>query len=349
MLSKETVEMQYRKLGSSDLEISPVMLGTWAMGGWLWGGTGKNRSEEAILASIDTGINCIDTAPVYGFGLSEEIVGKAIKHRERDRLIIATKCGLVWDDRPGAARFFDTSDNSGNALSVKRCLRKDSIIRECEKSLTRLGIDVIDLYQCHWPHAGTPIAESIDALTTLREQGKIRAFGVSNYSLTDLQQCVDHGGVASNQPKYSLLSREVEEDILPFCLQNRIGTIAYSPMEMGLLTGKITMDYELPEGDTRKQRPWFQPEKRRQVLNALDPVKPIADKYGATLAQLAIAWIFSQPGVTAAIVGARNPEQAKSNALAAELELAPEDIQSIRAVFAPLELDEAFDVAKVKR
>jgi len=341
--------MKYGELGNSQLEVSRVMLGTWAMGGWLWGGTEKNRSEEAILASIDAGINCIDTAPVYGFGLSEEIVGKAIKHRDRDKLVIATKCGLVWDDRSGATPFFDTTDNSGKRLCVRRCLRKESILKECEESLRRLDVDVIDLYQCHWPHAETPISESMEALIALRDQGKVRAFGVSNYPAGELQQCVDNGGIASDQPKYSLLSREAEAEILPFCLQHDIGVIAYSPMEMGLLTGKITMDYELPDNDTRKQRPWFQPEKRRQVLDALEQVRPVARKHDATLAQVAVAWILSQPGVTAAIVGARNPEQAESNALAARIELASEDIQAVREVFEPLVLDEPFDVAKVKR
>ncbi len=220
---REVNGMNYRKLGNSELEVSPVMLGSWAMGGWLWGGTERNRSEEAILASIDAGINGIDTAPVYGFGLSEEIVGKAIKHRDRDRLIVATKCGLVWDDRAGATPFFDTTDNSGKRLSVRRCLRKESIVKECEESL------------------------------------------------------------------------------------------------------------------------------RRQVLDALEQVRPIAERYDATLAQVAVAWIFSQPGATAAIVGARNPDQAKSNALAADIELAAEDVEAIRSIFEPLVLDEPFDVAKVKR
>ncbi len=341
--------MQYRTLGNSDIEVSPVVLGTWALGGWLWGGTAKNRSEEAILAAIDAGINCIDTAPIYGFGLSEEIVGKAIKHRDRDKLIVATKCGLVWDGRPGATPFFDTTDNAGNRQSVRRCLRKESITRECEASLKRLGVDVIDLYQCHWPHAETPIAESMEALVALRDRGKIRTFGVSNYSADELRQCVENGGVASDQPKYSLLSREAEADVLPFCLEHDIGVVAYSPMEMGLLTGKITMDYELPDDDTRKRRPWFQPDKRRQVLDALELVRPIAAKHDATLAQVAVAWIFSQPGVTAAIVGARNPDQAESNARAADLVLSTGDIQAIREIFEPLVLDEPFDVAKVRR
>lgn len=325
------------------------MLGTWAIGGWLWGGTEKNKSEEAILASIDAGINCIDTAPVYGFGLSEEIVGRAVKKRDRDKLVIATKCGLIWDDRPDSTFYFETSDNDGKRINVNRCLKKDSIIGECEQSLRTLDIDCIDLYQTHWPHHEVPFSETIEALTTLRDQGKIRYFGVSNYNAEDLKECVECGGVTSNQPKYSLLSREVEADTLPFCLEHNIGVLAYSSMEMGLLTGKITMDYELPEDDTRHNRPWFQPDKRREVLDALEGVRPIAEKYGATLGQLSVAWIFSQPAITAAIVGARNPEQAESNAQAADIKLEQDDIDAIRAIFEKLELDEPYDPAKVKR
>lgn len=340
--------MNYRKLGNSEIKISPIVLGTWALGGWLWGGTNKNQPESAILASIDHGINCIDTAPAYGFGLSEELVGKAIKGR-RDEVIIATKCGLIWDDRPGSTFFFDTTDNNGKHLSVKRCLTKESILKECDASLSRFNIDVIDLYQCHWPHYETPIAETMDALNSLKDQGKIRAFGVSNFSVQQLQQCVDCGGISSNQPKYSLLSREIEDDILPFCYENNIGTLAYSTMEMGLLTGKITMEYHLQDNDTRSSRPWFQPEKRREVLDAIAKLSPMMEKHDATPGQIAAAWIFSQPGVTAALVGARNPEQAVSNARAAQIELSDGDLAFIRKIFTPLRLDEPFDVAKAKR
>lgn len=340
--------MNYKKLGRSDIEISPVTMGTWALGGWLWGGTEHNDAESAILASIDAGINCIDTAPAYGFGLSEELVGKAIK-KHRDKLIIATKCGLVWDNRPGSSFFFDTKDNNGKDIKVHRCLRKDSIIRECDESLARLGIDVIDLYQCHWPHTETPIEETMDALSTLKDRGKIRAFGVSNFSVAQLQECIKYGRIDSNQPKYSLLSREIEADVLPFSIQNGIGSLAYSPMEMGLLTGKIKLDHVFSGDDTRKTRPWFQHDNMKKALTALDMIKPIAEKHSATLGQISVAWIFSQPGITSALVGARNREQALSNAHAANIALDSQDLAFIREVFKPLKLDEPFDPSKAKR
>jgi methylglyoxal reductase len=341
--------MEARKLGSSELEISPVVLGTWALGGWLWGGTDETLARSAITAALDAGVTCIDTAPVYGFGLSESLVGEAIKGR-RDRVLLATKCGLVWDERKGTTPFFDTKQNDGTPMAVKRCLRKRSILEECDESLQRLGTDVIDLYQCHWPDPGTPFEDAADALTTLKDQGKIRAFGVSNFTVEGLEDVISLGAMpASNQPKYSLLSRDIERDALPFCHANNIGCLAYSPMEMGLLTGRIGMDHVFQGDDTRPSRPWFFPENRIHVLDALDQIHPVAEKYGITLAQLAVAWIHNQPGMTAAIVGARNPEQAQSNAHAGRITLSPEDIEFIRSVFEPLELDTPYDPATAKR
>lgn len=340
--------MKTRKLGKSDIEVSPVILGTWALGGWLWGGTEKNKAEQAINASIDTGINCIDTAPVYGFGLSEELVGHSIRGK-RSKVLIATKCGLVWDDRKGSTTFFESKDNHGKPIKVNRCLRKESIFRECDDSLRRLGIDVIDIYQCHWPDPETPVEETVEAFSVLKEKGKIRAFGVSNFSVTQMESWLKFGPLASDQPKYSLLSRDIETDVLPFCNKNNIGVICYSPMEMGILAGKIGMDNVFPDNDTRKNRPWFQPEKRQEVLNALDKVRPIAEKYNTTLGNIAVAWAFHQPGVTAAIVGARDGEQAKCNAAAANISLSQEDLSVIRAAFSPLQLDEPYDPAKAKR
>ncbi len=341
--------MKLRKLGQSELEISPVILGTWAIGGWLWGGTDRNDADGAIAASLDAGVNCIDTAPVYGFGLSEKLVGQAIKGR-RDSVIVATKCGLVWDDRPGTTPFFDTTLSDGEPVFVKRCLRKKSILAECDASLQRLGIDVIDLYQCHWPDPGTPFEDTVDAMITLKDQGKIRAYGVSNFSVEQLNTCVELGACpASNQPKYSLLSQEIEADVLPFCREHNIGCLAYSPMEMGLLTGKITMDHTFDGDDTRPSRPWFLPENRRRVLDALDTVRPIAKKYDVSLSQLAITWVLSQSGCTAAVVGARNREQAESNARAGSVDLKQEDLARIRSVFEPLKLAEPYDPSKAKR
>ena len=341
--------MKLQKLGNSELEISPVIVGTWALGGWLWGSSERNDADGAIGAAVEAGINCIDTAPVYGFGLSEQLVGNAIKNN-RSNLIIATKCGLVWDDRPGGTDFFDTKNNSGEPVTIRRNLRKESILTECDESLRRLGIDVIDLYQCHWPDPDTPIDYTIEALLILKDKGKIREFGISNFSPAQIQELIERGITpASNQPKYSLLSREIEADVLPFCRKNNIGCIAYSPMEMGLLTGKITNETEFPENDTRRNRPWFQPENRKPALAALEQIKPIAEKHNITPAQLSIAWARNQPGITAAIVGCRNKKQAQSNAEAATINLPQEDLEKIRKIFETIKLDAPFDPATAKR
>lgn len=341
--------MELRKLGNSELEISPVILGTWAFGGWLWGGTAKNQPAETIAASLDAGVNCIDTAPVYGFGLSEELVAKSIK-QNRDKFIIATKCGLVWDDRPGTTFFFDTQDNAGMPLTVYRCLRKESILKECDASLKRLGIDEIDLYQCHWPDSGTPIDDTIEALLELKQKGKIREFGVSNFSAVQAEEMVSKGAQpVSNQLKYSFLSRETEAEDIPYCRTHNIGVICYSPLEQGLLTGKISMDTEFPEGDMRQNRPWFEHDNRQLALAALAELEPLIQKYDASLAQLIIAATNQLPGMTGAIVGARNAKQAKMNAGGGRIVIDQEDFLRITAVFEPLRLAEPYDPAKAKR
>ncbi|MFC1497582.1 aldo/keto reductase [Verrucomicrobiota bacterium] len=322
------------------MNVSPVALGAWALGGWRWGGKEKNRPEDTVRASIDAGINLIDTAPVYGFGFSEEVVGQAIQGH-RDKVLIATKCGIVWDDRPGAEKHFDTFDNDGNPVSLCRCLRKESVFQECDDSLKRLGIDVIDIYQCHWPDPNTPVEETIDALITLQDKGKIREYGVSNFTADQMEECLKYGVIASDQPKYSLLTRDIEDEILPFCIENDIGIIAYSPMENGLLTGKITVDQEFPDGDLRNDKPWFKPENRQNAITALNKIRPVAEKYNATLGQIALAWVFSQPGITSAIAGARNGEQAKSNAQAARILLEDKDIEEIKKIFEFVSLNQA--------
>ncbi len=326
--------MNLRQLGSSDLKVSPVFFGAWALGGWYWGGTDDARAVEAIHASIDAGVHCIDTAPVYGFGHSEEIVGRAIRDR-RDRVVLATKCGLRWDIEQGE-NYFKTS-HAGASYTVFRNLRKDSIILECERSLQRLGTDVIDLYQCHWPDKTTPLEESMDALLSLRQQGKIRAIGVSNFTPAMLEECLRHGPIASDQPEYSLLQRGIEDDIVPFCRAHAIGLIIYKPIMQGLLTGKVTLDRAFPQDDFRGHNAWFKPDNRARVLDALRQIQPIADAHNATLAQLVIAWTIRQPGITSAIVGARTAEQARENARAAALVLTDEQDRTIRAVFEALD------------
>jgi len=327
--------MEYRRLGNSDLEISRVILGTWALGGWMWGGTEQNDPINTIRAAFDRGITTIDTAPIYGFGLSEELVGKAIRG-VRDQVVIATKFGMRWDLEEGEY-WFDTETLDGKAVRVYKCARKKSILEECDRSLQRLGVDVIDLYQCHWPDKTTPVGETIEALLELQEKGKIRWFGVSNFDVPLMQECLKHGRITSLQPPYSLLRRDIEKDVLPFCQRENIGAIVYSPMYRGLLTGKIIPGYRFGPGDTRAKDPWFQGERLQKVKVVIDRVlRPIAETHGATPAQAAVAWCLAQPGVTGAIVGARTPEQALANARAADLHLSEEEVKTIGDAFAEL-------------
>lgn len=326
--------MELRKLGKSELEVPVIIFGAWAIGGWLWGGTDDKKAVAAIHKALDLGMTCIDTAPVYGFGHSEEIVGRAIKGR-RSEAIIATKCGLRWDSDIGEF-FFETEDNRGKPLKIYRNLKKDSIRKECELSLKRFGVDVIDLYQCHWPDSTTPLDETMEALLRLKEEGKIRAIGVSNFTTEMMKACLEYGDVASDQPKYNLLFRDIEKDILPFCKKHDIGLIVYGTLGQGLLTGKVTMERKFPPSDLRIDQPWFKPRDRRRVLDTLEKVRPIAREHEKTLAQLSINWVISELGVTSAIVGARNPDQVIENAGASDFKLSEEERRIIKGHFEAL-------------
>jgi aryl-alcohol dehydrogenase-like predicted oxidoreductase len=238
---------------------------------------------------------------------------------------------LVWPPRTGRTYF---TDEDGDAIC--RNLEPESIIRECEASLQRLQTDVIDVYQCHWPDAGVPIEDTMSALLKLKDQGKIRAIGVSNFSVEQMAECLKYGPLHSDQPQYNMLERSIETDILPFCRENDIGIIAYSPLGRGILTGKVTMDRVFDENDHRNRLKWYQPENRKLVLDFLDKLRPMAEGHGATLAQLAANWVISQPGVTTAICGARRPEQVKENLRAAEFQLTPDEQATIRSLLAAL-------------
>jgi aryl-alcohol dehydrogenase-like predicted oxidoreductase len=334
--------MQMRQLGQSDLKVSPVIFGAWAIGGWMWGGQDEADSIEAIRAAIDQGVTTIDTAPVYGMGYSEKLVAKAIRGKKRDKVQIATKCGMRWDAPASGEQGVDPwpqTDNDGNDVIIRKNSRPDSIAYECEQSLKRLGTDYIDLYQIHWPDASTPLEESMRAMAKLKEQGKVRAIGVSNYDATWLAKAQaalkQSAGVplASDQPPYSLLQRKIEKEVLPFCQKNGIGVIVYSPLERGLLAGAVPPDRKFPPGDHRVEHKFFTPEMRTQVLAALESIKPIADKHKASFAQLAINWTIHEPGITAALVGARNAEQATHNAGATSFTLTDAERKQIRQAF----------------
>lgn len=323
--------MRRRPLGASGIEASVVGLGAWVLGGGkVWGqDTDDRESVAAIQAALDGGITLIDTAPAYGFGRSEEVVGKAIRGR-RDQVVLATKCGLWWDDTRGS--YFTEFDGK----DVYRSLRPDTIAVEVENSLRRLGTDCIDLYQTHWPAVPpdkTPIAETMGALLKLKDQGKIRAIGVSNVSPEELAENCARGPVASNQFRYSMLYRSPEKDILPYCREQGIATLTYMSLEQGLLTGKVGMDRVFSPGEFRTSEswnPWYKPENRRRILDLLESFKPLTEKYACTLSQLALAWTANQPGVTHVLAGARTVAQALENARGGEIVLKADDLQALR-------------------
>lgn len=319
--------MRYRPLGQSGIDASVVAFGGWAVGGWFWGGADDKESVNAILAAVDAGITLIDTAPVYGMGRSEEVVGKAIKGI-RDRVVLATKCGLVWHIDKGNHHL----DVAGQR--VHRYLGAESIRYEVEESLRRLQTDYIDLYQTHWQDETTPIEETMGALLELKQQGKIRAIGVSNATVEDMYAYRKLGPLDSDQEKYSMLERRMELEQLPYCEENGVAVLAYSPLAQGLLTGKVTPERQLAPGDMRAKTPLFVREKREEVLVFLEDVRPVAEAHGATLAQLAIAWTVAQPGLTHALVGARSHMQAAENAAAGDLVLSGSEMERIAEALA---------------
>ena len=323
--------MKYRPIGSKGLQASIVGMGTWVTGGGpTWGEDPDDKeSVRAIHAAIDLGVNLIDTAPMYGVGRSETVVGMAIKGK-RDKVIVATKCGLWADDDRGS--FFMMSDG----LRVTRSLRPDTITIEIERSLKRLGVECIDLYQTHWPAVPpekTPIADTVACLMSLRDQGKIREFGVSNVSLDELKENCACGPCASDQFRYSMLYRGAEADILPYCLANNVATLTYMSLEQGLLTGKVGMDRVYPPGDFRTNQdwnPWYKLENREKVLDMLAGWRVLTEKYSCNLAQLVTAWTAAQPGVTHVLCGARTCGQITQTAAAADIDLVTADIQRMR-------------------
>lgn len=309
--------MEQRPLGNSGLMVSPIGLGTWAMGGTVetWGVVDDRESIAAIHQALDGGVNLIDTAAVYGLGHSEQIVGKAIQGR-RDAVVLATKCGLL----------FPVSEDE----LPPRCLKKESIIRECEASLRRLRTDVIDLYQCHWPDPDTPIRETMEAMGTLLKQGKIRAVGLSNYSCEEIAAAREFAPIHCLQPPFSMIHRRASEDLLPFCLEHEIGVISYSPLAKGLLTGKFDESSKL-EG-IRATDPDYLGSRFRSHLAIIAKLRPIAEASGMTLAQLAINWTVRQPGISAALVGAKRPSQVAENIAALDRSPSPDQQAQIDAI-----------------
>jgi len=309
--------MKKAKLGNSQLQITKVGLGTWAIGGpWEfgWGLQDDNDSITAILESLETSVNWLDTAPIYGCGHSEETVGKALKQTSHKPLI-ATKCSLVWNDKK-------------EKIS---CLKTKSILAECDASLKRLGVEVIDLYQMHWPEPDEDLEEGYGAMAKCVKAGKVRYLGVSNFTVEQMKRVMKIHPLTSLQPPYSMFRREIEDELLPFCAKNNIGVIVYSPLYKGLLTGKFTVESAaaLPADDVRQMSPDYKTPRLEINLKYIERLKTIAKRNGKTIAQLAIAWTLRRPEVTAAIVGARRGGQIKETAPAADITLSADDIEEI--------------------
>jgi methylglyoxal reductase len=328
--------MKYRPLGKSGIEASVVGFGAWAIGGWMWGGTKKNDPEGAIRAAIDHGINLIDTAPMYGYGHSEELVGAALKGI-RDQVVLATKCGMVWYKNEGD-KFFDASE-TGEAESegdkkyeVYINLRPAMIRYEIEESLRRLKTDRIDLYQTHWQDSTTRTEDVMAELLLLKQEGKIRAIGCSNATVEQMDRYRSIGQLDTDQEQYSMLQRQHEADNLSYCQDHHVAFLAYSPMALGILSGKIGPNHQFGEGDVRRGNPWYQTENRSKVDALLDVIRSVAEDKDITVAQTVIAWTLAQPGCTHALVGARTPDQAIANAKAGEVELTQDEVRIIRKV-----------------
>jgi aryl-alcohol dehydrogenase-like predicted oxidoreductase len=310
--------MQNKRLGNSDLELTPIGIGAWAMGGggwqFAWGPQGDEESIAAIHAALDRGINWIDTAAVYGLGHSEEVVARALEGRSK-RPYVFTKCERVWNEQ----------------RLIQKSLKHDSVKRECEASLRRLKVDVIDLYQIHWPEPDEDVEEGWGTLAELQKEGKVRWIGVSNFNASQLERARKIAPITSLQPPYSAISPEIEKEVLPHCQQHNIGVICYSPMKSGLLTGKMTRERvaAMPEDDFRRRAPAFQEPALTRNLALAELMRKIGERHGRTAGEVAIAWTLRHPAVTAAIVGMRSASQVEGVIGALEFRLSQEEIGEI--------------------
>ncbi|MFW6288037.1 MAG: aldo/keto reductase [bacterium] len=309
--------MKYSEIGNK-VKVSKIALGTWAIGGNFWGESDDAKSIKTIEVAIDSGINLIDTAPAYGRGHSEKIVGKAIKGK-RDKVVLSTKCGLTWENK--------------DARTVKN-LKPESIRKEIDDSLRRLGTDMIDIYFIHWPDKTTPLEDSLGELSRIKDTGKIRFIGVSNFDIELLSKAVEITNIDCVQPPYSMLDRDIEKDILPFCRENNIAILSYGSLGGGILTGKYTDRSQLKKGDKRgKFYPYFQEPQWSKVQELVDLLKRIAKEHNSPTSHVALNWVRQQPGITSALVGARTPEQARENADSANWDLSEKELKEIEKAY----------------
>lgn len=329
--------MEHRKLGNSEIKISEIAFGAWAIGGWMWGGADTKDAIKAIETAVDNGMTTIDTAAVYGFGLSEELVGKATKGK-RDKVEILTKFGLTWYDKKGEF-YFSSADNSGKNVDIYRYASKEQVLKECDQSLKRLVTDYIDLYQIHWADPTTPVSETMEALDILVTKGKIKAGAVCNYSADLMKEAEQTFPIASNQVPYSMVNRGIENDVVPYSIDRNIGILAYSPLQRGLLTGKIKKGHEFKEGDSRPATIYYKEPNLSRIIKITEELKKMSDDRNITLAQLVLNWTIQQPGITCALAGARNPMQVMDNLKASEVKLSSEEVSKVNQILSKLSLE----------
>jgi aryl-alcohol dehydrogenase-like predicted oxidoreductase len=329
--------MKYNKLGQSDIKVSELAFGAWAIGGWLWGGADSNDAIRAIETAADNGMTTIDTAAVYGFGLSEELVGKAVKGK-RDKVQILTKFGLVWKEKRGKF-YFATKDNQGKDINIHSYASKERVISDCDKSLKRLKTDYIDLYQIHWPDSTTPVTETMEALEILQNKGKIRAGAVSNYSVDLMTDALKTYKIASNQVPYSMVNRVIENDIIPYCISNNIGILAYSPLQRGILAGKIKQGHIFGEGDSRPLTIYYKEPNLSRILQLTDKLTELANELKVTISQLVLNWTMNQPGITCTLAGARDATQVLDNIKAADLQMTEVEMHTINSLLTNLKIE----------
>lgn len=320
--------MELRTLGTSDLKVSPMAFGAWAIGGWMWGGAEVNAALKAVKSAYNEGITTIDTAPVYGFGRSEQLVGKALEGIPRDKYQLLTKFGMNWSSAQGEY-FFDSIDSEGKPFKMYKWAAREKIIKECEESLKRLKTDYIDLYQIHWPDATTPIHETFEAVQRLINQGKVRAAGVCNYSTTQVEEALKSIPLASIQVPYSMINRGIEKDIIPQALESNLAVLPYSPLQRGLLTGKISPGHKFNSGDTRESNRFYSEENILRTQAILKEIQPIAEQHQVSIAQLVIHWTMRRPGITCVLVGARDEKQMTDNGKALSFTLSQEELDQI--------------------
>lgn len=320
--------MEYKVLGKSDVKVTPLAFGAWAVGGWMWGGAEESTAIRAIRAAYDHGMTTIDTAPVYGFGRSEELIAKALQGVARDRYQVLTKFGMNWETAEGEYHF-DTTNNEGKPVKMYKFSSRKKVISELEASLRRLKTDYVDLLQIHWPDSTTPISETMETMGQLIKEGKVRAAGVCNYSVEQVEEALRTLKIVSNQVPYSMVNRDIEANVVPQAVRNTMSILPYSPLQRGLLTGKIKRDHHFNEGDTREGNKFYTPENIDRTNALLQKLKPIAEGHNATLAQLVLNWTTRQPGMDCVLAGARDEKQVKDNIKALDFTLSDDELKTI--------------------